>query len=188
MHNCNVYINGLKMSIDFLTASSNKDYKIVINADRRPSTEHERCFNTPKCNEVAFLMRDVEHGKRDIVLHHRESFLDEYARPTGPLILSNTHSCFQMERMAAPSRVWKKIPSGSEFETFIHVHRRKIWNTSTECSWWIPQTQCLAEYPLYTLKQVMVQWNGWEKHYEKLPMILQKGEGWFHKFHPIGKQ
>ena len=33
LHNCIVYVNSLKMATDFITDSSNRDDKIVINAD-----------------------------------------------------------------------------------------------------------------------------------------------------------
>ena len=48
LYNYNLYLNSLKRAMDFITDSSNREYKIVSNANQRPNTEHERCFNAPE--------------------------------------------------------------------------------------------------------------------------------------------
>ena len=51
------------------------DLKVIIRADRRPVGEHARRFNAPATNEVAIILVGEEHGKRDIVLNHRDNRL-----------------------------------------------------------------------------------------------------------------
>ena len=51
------------------------DFKVVIKADRKPAGEHVRRFNEPTGNEVAIIMVNEAHGKRDIVLNLRNDTL-----------------------------------------------------------------------------------------------------------------
>jgi len=51
-----------------------EEYRMVIHADRRPSSEHARRYNGPSASEVAALIpgsEDGEVGRRDIVLRRR---------------------------------------------------------------------------------------------------------------------
>ena len=48
-----------------------EEYNIVICADKVPSGQHARRFNAPTVAEVAVVITGEEHGKRDIVIHHR---------------------------------------------------------------------------------------------------------------------
>ena len=74
------------MAVDILSRHS-QEFKVIIDADKRPSGEHERRFNVPLCNEVGILMLGEEHGKRDIVLRHNDESLqrvDETHRSYNP--------------------------------------------------------------------------------------------------------
>ena len=45
------------------------EYKVVIRADKRPSSEHERCFNAPTINDVAIVIVGQEqYHRRDIII------------------------------------------------------------------------------------------------------------------------
>ena len=75
------------MAVDILSRHS-QEIKVIIDADKRPSDEHERRFNASLCNEVGVLMLGEEHGKRDIVLRHNDESLqrvDETHRSYDPL-------------------------------------------------------------------------------------------------------
>ena len=74
LHQSNSYARSLKMAVDILSSHS-QEFKVIIDADKRPSGEHERRFNAPLCNEVGVLMLGEEHGKRDIVLRHNDESL-----------------------------------------------------------------------------------------------------------------
>ena len=47
----------------------------MISEKKRPSGEHERRYNAPVYNEVAILLVNAEHGKRDIVVQLRDETL-----------------------------------------------------------------------------------------------------------------
>ena len=51
------------------------EHRIVIRADRTPTGEHERRFNAPAEEEVAIVMVDSEHSRRDIVIQRRNQQL-----------------------------------------------------------------------------------------------------------------
>lgn len=51
------------------------DYKIIIQADKRPIGEHERRFNAPQINEVAVVIVDNESSYQDIVVQRRSNEL-----------------------------------------------------------------------------------------------------------------
>ncbi|KAK0052831.1 hypothetical protein Bpfe_017685 [Biomphalaria pfeifferi] len=55
------------------------DYKVIIRADKVPSTEHPRCFNAPITDEVAIVMVGNEFEKRDIVLERRNNTMQRVA-------------------------------------------------------------------------------------------------------------
>jgi len=68
------------------------DLKVIIRADRRPVGEHARRFNAPATNEVAIILVGEEHGKRDIVLNHRDNRFNyrSLRRHTGHMTACNT--------------------------------------------------------------------------------------------------
>ena len=75
------------MAVDILSRHS-QEFKVIIDADKRQSGEHEKRFNTPLCNEVGVLMLGEEHGERDIVLRHNDESLqrvDQIHRSYDPL-------------------------------------------------------------------------------------------------------
>ena len=74
LHAEHSYVKGFKAAMEVVSADSN-NYKIVIDADKRPTGEHARRFNLPESNEVGILMKGQEHGKRDIVLQARDDSL-----------------------------------------------------------------------------------------------------------------
>ena len=55
LHQSNCYTRSLKMAVDILSCHSH-EFKVIIDADKRPSGKHERRFNALLCNEVGVLM------------------------------------------------------------------------------------------------------------------------------------
>lgn len=49
-----------------------QDFKVVIRADRKPTTEHKGRYNTPTTSEVALVIVGQEFEKRDIIFHSRD--------------------------------------------------------------------------------------------------------------------
>ncbi len=72
IHSTNNYVRSFKYALEL---APTLEFQVVIDANKRPSGEHQRRFNAPECNEVAVVLADVEHGKRDIVLKQRDNSL-----------------------------------------------------------------------------------------------------------------
>ncbi|XP_069968669.1 uncharacterized protein [Bactrocera oleae] len=76
----NPYVRDFKTALQLLPTDSNEcNYKIVINADHRPSTEHRGRHNEPATNEVSILLVDQQCDKRDIILHRKNDSLQRIA-------------------------------------------------------------------------------------------------------------
>lgn len=74
LHANHSYVHSFKTALEL--RGTDDTLKLVINADKRPTGQHERRFNAPLCKEVAVLMVGEEHGKRDIVLRRRDNSLE----------------------------------------------------------------------------------------------------------------
>ncbi|XP_044591373.1 uncharacterized protein LOC123269604 [Cotesia glomerata] len=72
LHDHNKYILDFKVAIDSVPKGQ-KEFKVVINADRKPSGEHKGRFNAPQAREVAVLIVGQDFEKRDIVLQSRSN-------------------------------------------------------------------------------------------------------------------
>ena len=67
-HETNNLVRNFKRAQE---SAPTEEYNIVICADKVPSGQHTRRFNAPTVAEVAAVITGEEHGKRDIVIHHR---------------------------------------------------------------------------------------------------------------------
>ncbi|GFR06687.1 ATP-dependent DNA helicase [Trichonephila clavata] len=77
LHEHNKYIMDFKAAIDSVP-KDRKEFKVVINAERKPFGEHRERFNTPQTKEVAVVIVGQEFEKRDIVLNCRD--VDMFAK------------------------------------------------------------------------------------------------------------
>ena len=78
LHQSHPYVASISLSISFkyaLEQMQTPNHKVVINADKRPAGEHIRRCNAPSASEVAIVMVGQQHGKRDIILKHRDNHL-----------------------------------------------------------------------------------------------------------------
>ena len=78
LHQSHPYVASISLSISFkyaLEQMQTPNHKVVINVDKRPAGEHIRRFNAPSASEVAIVMVGQQHGKRDIILKHRDNHL-----------------------------------------------------------------------------------------------------------------
>lgn len=73
-HNC--LIKLFKFAMEEMPSN---DYQIVIRADKVPSGEHERRFNSPSIDEIAIVTVGTEFERRDIVLRQRDAKLKRVA-------------------------------------------------------------------------------------------------------------
>ncbi|XP_014772301.1 uncharacterized protein LOC106870662 [Octopus bimaculoides] len=72
LHQTNSYVRSFKYALETDTCSN---FNVVIDAQKRPSTEHAGCYNAPTCNEIAVLLHGQQHNPRDIVLWRRDTTL-----------------------------------------------------------------------------------------------------------------
>ncbi|CAE1314363.1 unnamed protein product [Acanthosepion pharaonis] len=89
LHETNSYIRSLKFS---LQNNSSPSFSVVIDADRRPHSGHERRFNAPACNEVAAVI----YGTGAVVCAAS-------VKPTVHTTVSSTHFFFHTEAMECQS-------------------------------------------------------------------------------------
>jgi hypothetical protein len=68
LHLHNNFIQVFKTALEKMPTN---EYQIIIHADKRPTGEHERCFNAPTVNEVAVVIAGNESSHRDIIVHKR---------------------------------------------------------------------------------------------------------------------
>ncbi|XP_063215615.1 uncharacterized protein LOC134527152 [Bacillus rossius redtenbacheri] len=85
LHQVNPYVQSFKSALESIPPEKNNDYKFVINADNRPTTEHRGRYNAPVINEVAAILVDQECERRDIVLRTQDDRLQ---------CISETHRAF----------------------------------------------------------------------------------------------
>lgn len=83
LHVSHPYVSEFKSALERLDARP--ELKLTIKADRRPAGEHPRRFNAPTTNEVAAILVGEEHGRRDIILQHRDN---------QPFFISETHRSY----------------------------------------------------------------------------------------------
>ena len=71
-----------KTAIDLMPTDT---HKIVISADKTPTGEHVRRYNTPTIEEVAIVMVGNQFLPRNIILHKRKAQL---------VRIAETHRCY----------------------------------------------------------------------------------------------
>ncbi|XP_043211412.1 uncharacterized protein LOC122375900, partial [Amphibalanus amphitrite] len=92
LHEHNNYVRALQPAL--LMARGVPNCRIVLSAEHRPLSEHERRFNLPIGREVAVLMPNEMGGRRDIVVRERGGQLfriDELSRQYDPLLYVLLH-------------------------------------------------------------------------------------------------
>ena len=87
LHEHNNYVRALQPALAMARGVPNS--RIVLSAENRPRSEHERRFNLPIGREVAVLMPGEPRGQRDIIVHQRGGGLfriNELNRQYEPLL------------------------------------------------------------------------------------------------------
>lgn len=72
LHQNNNLVNMFKIALDRMSSDS---HNIIIRADKTPTGEHTRRFNSPTIDEVAVVIVGENLQSRDIVLHRWNSDL-----------------------------------------------------------------------------------------------------------------
>ena len=85
LHQCNPYVKDFKYVLEH--QNQGQDYKVVIDANKRPSGGHRGRYNEPACSEVAVVIAgDAEASNRDIVLKTRDAQLKRTAHDSLEII------------------------------------------------------------------------------------------------------
>ena len=74
LHHCNPYVKDFKYVLEH--HSKGPDYKVVIDATKKPAGSHAGRYNEQKCSEVAVVIAGGSFGSnRDIILETRDARL-----------------------------------------------------------------------------------------------------------------
>ncbi|GFX57340.1 ATP-dependent DNA helicase [Trichonephila clavipes] len=107
----NSYIRDLKIALQSFPLNSNEnDYKIVINANRRPSAEHRGHHNEPTTNEVSVLLVNQDCDKQDIVLRRHDNRVQR---------ISETHRLYDFLQYPLMFVYGHRSPENSRLRTTI---------------------------------------------------------------------
>ena len=71
----NTLIRNFKCALDNGMRNNPDNFDIVICADKVPSGHHAGRYNAPVVDEVSAVITGLQHGRRDIVIKHREGNL-----------------------------------------------------------------------------------------------------------------
>ena len=136
LHSNNSLIKSFKAAIEKLP-DHGPDCKLIIDAEKRPTHEHARRFNLPETNEVGILLKDEQHGKRDIVLHARDSSLKSicethrsYDSLQYPLILFTGQDGYHFGIKQFNSN---KCVTCMQFYSFLFMTRKNSFNMLMMC-------------------------------------------------------
>uniref|UniRef100_A0A8D9E7B6 OTU domain-containing protein n=1 Tax=Cacopsylla melanoneura TaxID=428564 RepID=A0A8D9E7B6_9HEMI len=73
LHQYNPYIREFKIALE--STPIDVQFKVVIQANKKPADGHRGRFNAPVTNEVAVVIVGQEFDRRDIILHSRDASL-----------------------------------------------------------------------------------------------------------------
>lgn len=93
LHEHHSYVAAFRYALENI---NEPERKVVIRADKRPTGEHERRYNAPVTDEVAIILVNEEHERRDIVLQERSGQLHRIAE---------THRAY--DALQYPLMFWK---------------------------------------------------------------------------------
>ena len=61
LHQLNPYVRDFKVALESVLINNRNNYNLIINADRKPASEHSGCYNKPYTNEVVVLLVDQNY-------------------------------------------------------------------------------------------------------------------------------
>ena len=66
LHQVNRYARDFKVALESIPLNNRNNYNLIINADRKPASEHYEFYNKPSTNEVAMLLVDQHYERREM--------------------------------------------------------------------------------------------------------------------------
>ena len=66
LYQVNPYVWDLKVALESIPLNNRNNYNLIINADRKPASEHYEFYNKPSTNEVAMLLVDQHYERREM--------------------------------------------------------------------------------------------------------------------------
>ena len=137
LHQSHPYVASFKYALEQMQTPN---HKVVINADKRPAGEHIRRFNAPSASEVAIVMVGQQHGKRDIILKHRDNHLTRimethraYDSLQYPLLLPRGEDGYNFDLRQSDQKTGQKTDK-SVFELLRFSSHGKRWQLQPDSS------------------------------------------------------
>lgn len=73
LHRVNPYVHSFKSAIEF--AANHPEAKLVLNAEKKPTSEHPRSYNLPTGSEVAVIMPGEQGYDTDVIIQTRSGHI-----------------------------------------------------------------------------------------------------------------
>jgi len=70
LHDCNQHVKQFKFAAQ--TVPNGNNLRVVIHADKKPSSAHRGCFNTPTVSENFIVIEGQTFEKRDRIIIRRK--------------------------------------------------------------------------------------------------------------------
>ena len=75
LHGHNRFIQNFIYHMNNDAVRELEEFNIVIQADKVPYGQHPGRYNAPVPNDIAAVVTGMEHGRRDIIIKHRQTGL-----------------------------------------------------------------------------------------------------------------
>ncbi|XP_053598610.1 uncharacterized protein LOC128668835 [Microplitis demolitor] len=132
LHEHHQYIKDFKVAIESVPKNQ-KEFQVIINADKKPSGEHRGRFNAQMAKEVAVIIVGQNFEKRDIILNSRDDKLKRiseihraYDTLQYPLMFCREEDGYHInipKRDEKTKRPLNKTVSASEFYSYRIMER-----------------------------------------------------------------
>ena len=137
LHANNAYVRSLKKARDIFSEHG-EEYKLVIDANERPTNAHRGRYNAPSCEEVAVLMANEKYGRRDIVLQYvDDGHLDRisethrsYDPLQYPVLFPKGEDGYSIDYRTSKDR---KVSSMQFYSHMLMIRRLPNFNTLHRC-------------------------------------------------------
>ena len=143
LHTNNAYVRSLKKAREILSEHG-EEYKLVIDANERPTNAHPGRYNAPSCEEVAVLMANEKYGRGHIVLQYlddrRLDRISETHRSYDPLqytvIFPKREDGYSIDYRTSK---YRKVSSMQFYSHMLMIRPLPKFTTLQRCRWLMQQ-------------------------------------------------
>ena len=72
LHQVNPHVRDSKVALESIPINNRNNYNLIINADRKPATDHSRCYNKRSTNESVVLLVDEHYLTSHQPAHYKQ--------------------------------------------------------------------------------------------------------------------